>query len=80
MKKIVGFQNKGGMILKQKWEFNDIELLEILGAKGMKKFLKEIMIDMRKAEKGTLECYPVEQVFEELQNIIEEAKIRQYEI
>lgn len=80
MKKIVGFQNKGGMMLTQKWEFNDKELLEILGAKGMKKFLKNIMIDMKKAENGTLECYPADQVLEELYNVVKEGKIKQYEI
>ena len=80
MKKIVSFQNKGGMILTRKWDFNDKELLEILGTKGMKKFYKELLLDMQKAKKGNLECYPIEDVFKELDNIIHRAMIKQHDI
>ena len=80
MKKIVGFQNKGGMRLRDKWNFSDKELLKILGAKGMKRFFKELLVDIQKAQRGTLECSPVEDFFKEMDTIINMAKVKKYDV
>ena len=81
MKKIVGFQNKGGMILTRKLEIIDEEIMSIVGKKGMKKLINNIQIDIRNLKLGKLICYNEEAVFEELQDIIDNAIMEQnYEI
>ena len=70
MKKIVGFQNKGGMILTRKLEIIDEEIMSIVGKRGMKKLINNIQIDIRNLKLGKLICYNEEAVFEELQDII----------
>ena len=47
MKKIVGFQNKGGMILTRKLEIIDEEIMSIIGKRGMKKLINNIQIDIQ---------------------------------
>ena len=73
MKKIVGFQNKGGMILTRKLEIIDEEIMSIVGKRGMKKLINNIQIDIRNLKLGKLICYNEEAVFEELQDIIDNA-------
>jgi len=81
LKKIVGFQNKGGMILTRKLEIIDEEIMSIVGKKGMKKLINNIQIDIRNLKLGKLICYNEEAVFEELQDIIDNAIMEQnYEI
>ena len=81
MKKIVGFQNKGGMILTRKLEIIDEEIMSIIGKSGMKKLINNIQIDIRNLKLGKLICYNEETVFEELQDIIDNAIMEQnYEI
>ena len=81
MKKIVGFQNKGGMILTRKLEIIDEEIMSIVGKRGMKKLINNIQIDIRNLKLGKLICYNEETVFEELQDIIDNAIMEQnYEI
>lgn len=81
MKKIVGFQNKGGMILTRKFEIIDEEIMSIVGKKGMKKLINNIQIDIRNLKLGKLVCYNEETVFEEIQDIIDNAIMEQnYEI
>ena len=52
MKKIVGFQNKGGMILTRKLEIIDEEIMSIVGKRGMKKLINNIQIDIRNLKLG----------------------------
>ena len=81
MKKIVGFQNKGGIILTRKLEIIDEEIMSIVGKRGMKKLINNIQIDIRNLKLGKLICYNEEAVFEELQDIIDNAIMEQnYEI
>ena len=81
MKKIVGFQNKGGMILTRKLEIIDEEIMSIVGKRGMKKLINNIQIDIRNLKLGKLICYNEEAVFEKLQDIIDNAIMEQsYEI
>lgn len=81
MKKIVGFQNKGGMILTRKLEIIDEGIMSIVGKRGMKKLINNIQIDIRNLKLGKLICYNEEAVFEELQDIIDNAIMEQsYEI
>ena len=81
MKKIVGFQNKGGMILTRKLEIIDEEIMSIVGKRGMKKLINNIQIDIKNLKLGKLICYNEEAVFEELQDIIDNAIMEQsYEI
>lgn len=72
MKKIVGFQNKGGMILTRKLEIIDEEIMSIIGKRGMKKLINNIQIDIRNLKLGKLICYNEETVFEEIQDIMEQ--------
>jgi len=81
LKKIVGFQNKGGMILTRKLEIIDEEIMSIVGKRGMKKLINNIQIDIRNLKLGKLICYNEEAVFEEIQDIIDNAIMEQnYEI
>ncbi len=81
MKKIVGFQNKGGMILTRKLEIIDEEIMSIIGKRGMKKLINNIQIDIRNLKLGKLICYNEETVFEEIQDIIDNIIMEQnYEI
>lgn len=81
MKKIIGFQNKGGMILTRKLEIIDEEIMSIIGKRGMKKLINNIQIDIRNLKLGKLICYNEETVFEEIQDIIDNAIMEQnYEI
>ena len=81
MKRIVGFQNKGGMILTRKLEIIDEEIMSIIGKRGMKKLINNIQIDIRNLKLGKLICYNEETVFEEIQDIIDNAIMEQnYEI
>ena len=69
------------MILTRKLEIIDEEIMSIVGKRGMKKLINNIQIDIRNLKLGKLICYNVEAVFEELQDIIDNAIMEQsYEI
>lgn len=77
MKKIVGFQNKGGMILTRRLEIFDEEIMSVVGKKGMRKLINNIQVDIRSLKLGKLVCYSEEAVFDEIQNIIDNAIMEQ---
>ena len=69
------------MILTRKLEIIDEEIMSIVGKRGMKKLINNIQIDIRNLKLGKLICYSEEAVFEELQDIIDNAIMEQnYEI
>lgn len=81
MKRIVGFQNKGGMILTRRLEIFDEEIMSIVGKKGMRKLINNIQVDIRNLKLGKLVCYPEDAVFNEIQDIIDNAIMEQnYEV
>lgn len=81
MKKIVGFQNKGGMILTRRLEIIDEEIMSIVGKKGMRKLINNIQVDIRNLKLGKLVYYPEDAVFNEIQDIIDNAILEQnYEV
>ena len=73
MKKIVGFQNKGGMILTRRLDIVDEEIMSIVGKKGMRKLINNIQVDIRDLKLGKLIYYPEDAVFNEIQEIIDNA-------
>ena len=81
MKKIVGFQNKGGMILTRRLEIFDEEIMSIVGKKGMRKIINNIQVDIGNLKLGKLVCYSEDAVFNEIQDIIDKAIMEQnYEV
>ena len=65
------------MILTRKLEIIDEEIMSIVGKRGMKKLINNIQIDIRNLKLGKLICYSEEAVFEELQDIIDNAIMEQ---
>lgn len=81
MKRIVGFQNKGGMILTRRLEIFDEEIMSIVGKKGIRKLINNIQVDIRNLKLGKLVYYPEDAVFNEIQDIIDNAILEQnYEV
>ena len=81
MKRIVGFQDKGGMILTRKLEIIDEEIMSIVGKKGMRKLINNIQVDIGNLKLGKLVCYSEDAVFNEIQDIIDKAIMEQnYEV
>lgn len=81
MKRIVGFQNKGGMILTRRLEIFDEDIMSIVGKKGMRKLINNIQVDIRNLKLGKLVYYPEDTVFNEIQDIIDNAILEQnYEV
>ena len=81
MKRIVGFQNKGGMILTRKLEIIDEEIMAVVGKRGMRKLINNIQEDIRDLKLGKLVCYTEDAVFNEIQEIIDNAIMeKNYEI
>ncbi len=81
MKRIVGFQNKGGMILTRRLEIFDEEIMSIVGKKGMRKIINNIQVDIGNLKLGKLVCYSEDAVFNEIQDIIDKAIMEQnYEV
>lgn len=73
MKKIVGFQNRGGMILKNKYIYDE-EIVTITGKKGYRKLIKSILLDIRDRKLGRpIICYPAEEVLAEIEEKIDNA-------
>ena len=67
--------------MTRKLEIIDEEIMSIVGKRGMKKLINNIQIDIRNLKLGKLICYNEEAVFEELQDIIDNAIMEQnYEI
>lgn len=73
MKKIVGFQNKGGMILKRKLKIYDKELVEMIGKKGVKKLIKTLELNATYRKLGKLIYCPIEEALAEMEEIIDNA-------
>ena len=81
MKRMVGFQNKGGMILTRRLEIFDEEIMSIVGKKGMRKIINNIQVDIGNLKLGKLVCYSEDAVFNEIQDIIDKAIMEQnYEV
>ena len=81
MKRIVGFQDKGGMILTRRLEIFDEEIISIVGKKGMRKIINNIQVDIGNLKLGKLVCYSEDAVFNEIQDIIDKAIMEQnYEV
>lgn len=81
MKRIVGFQNKGGMILTRRLEIFDEDIMSIVGKKGIRKLINNIQVDIRNLKLGKLVYYPEDTVFNEIQDIIDNAILEQnYEV
>ncbi len=81
MKRIVGFQDKGGMILTRRLEIFDEDIMSIVGKKGMKKIINNIQVDIGNLKLGKLVCYSEDAVFNEIQDIIDKAIMEQnYEV
>ena len=81
MKKIVGFQNKGGMILTRRLEIFDEDIMSIVGKKGIRKLINNIQVDIRNLKLGKLVYYPEDAVFNEIRDIIDKAIMEQnYEV
>ena len=81
MKRIVGFQDKGGMILTRRLEIFDEEIMSIVGKKGMRKIINNIQVDIGNLKLGKLVCYSEDAVFNEIQVIIDKAIMEQnYEV
>lgn len=81
MKRIVGFQDKGGMILTRRLEIFDEEIMSIVGKKGMRKIINNIQVDIGNLKLGKLVCYSEDAVFNEIQDIIDKAIMEQnYEV
>ena len=81
MKRIVGFQDKGGMILTRRLEIFDEEIMSIVGKKGMRKIINNIQVDIGNLKLGKLVCYSEDAVFNEIQGIIDKAIMEQnYEV
>ena len=81
MKRIVGFQDKGGMILTRRLEIFDEEIMSIVGKKGMRKIINNIQLDIGNLKFGKLVCYSEDTVFNEIQDIIDKAIMEQnYEV
>ena len=77
MKRIVGFQNKGGMILTRRLEIFDEEIMSIVGKKGMRKLFNNIQVDIRNLKLGKLVYYTEDAVFDEIQDIIDNVIMEQ---
>ena len=77
MKRIVGFQDKGGMILTRRLEIFDEEIMSIVGKKGMRKIINNIQVDIGNLKFGKLVCYSEDAVFNEIQDIIDKAIMEQ---
>lgn len=73
MKKIVGFQNKGGMRLKKELEIYDEEIIRIAGKRGLRKLINELRVVETERKLGKLVYYPIEEVFAEIDEIINNA-------
>ena len=81
MKRIVGFQDKGVMILTRRLEIFDEEIMSIVGKKGMRKIINNIQVDIGNLKLGKLVCYSEDAVFNEIQDIIDKAIMEQnYEV
>lgn len=80
MKRIVVFQNKGGMILTRRLEIFDEEIMSIVGKKGMRKLINNIQVDIRNLKLGKLVCYSEDAVFNEIQDIIDNAIMEQNKV
>ena len=72
MKKIIGFQNKGGESFMFNVECCDKELIELVGKEGINKMMHDIKQSWKDRAKG-FEGYTTEEVLDGIQEIIDKA-------
>ena len=77
MKKIYGFKNIGGMILKRNIEINDRELQELIGKKGLTKLDLMLRRDIRYINLGKSVGIPAQQLLDEIQEKIDKVILEQ---
>ena len=81
MKKIVGFQNKGGMILKRKLVIRDEELMTMIGKKRLIKLIYILYSNARDRKLGKNIYCPIEEALAEMEEIIDNAILeRRYRV
>ena len=69
--KIMGVKNKGGMILKNKFIYDE-EIVAIIGKKGFRKLIKDFLLDVRNLKLGRqIICYPAEEVLAEIEEKVD---------
>ena len=61
------------MILTRRLDIVDEEIMSIVGKKGMRKLINNIQVDIRDLKLGKLIYYPEDAVFNEIQEIIDNA-------
>lgn len=72
MKKIVGFQNKEGMVLKMDYIY-DKDIVAAIGKKGHRKLIRSFLLDIIELKAGRLIYYPAEEVLAEIEEKIDNA-------
>ena len=72
MKRIVGFQNEGGMVLKMDYIY-DKDIVAAIGKKGHRKLIRSLLLDITYLKLGRLVYYPAEEVLAEIEEIIDNA-------
>lgn len=71
--KIIGVKNEGGMILKNKFIYDE-EIVAIIGKKGFRKLIKDFLLDVKDLKLGRpIICYPAEEVLAEIEEKIDNA-------
>ena len=73
MKKIIGFQNKGGIRFTRMLEIYDDEIFSLVGKKGMRKIINDIKLNIRNVKVGKMIYYSVDTVLAEMQEIIDKS-------
>lgn len=75
MKKIIGFQNKGGIRLAREIIY-DNELVAMIGKKRFRKLINELLLNARDLKLGKLVYYPIEDFLSEMEEIIDNSILR----
>ena len=70
--KIIGVKNEGGMVLKNKFIYDE-EIVAITGKKGYRKLIKDILLDITYLKLDRLVYYPAEEVLAEIEEKIDNA-------
>ena len=70
--KIIGVKNEGGMVLKNKFIYDE-DIVAITGKKGYRKLIKNCLLDITYLKLGRLVYYPAEEVLAEIEEKIDSA-------
>lgn len=70
--KIIGAKNEGGMVLKNKFIYDE-EIVAITGKKEYRKLIKDCLSDITYLKLGRLVYYPAEEVLAEIEEKIDNA-------